>query len=161
MFASALLALPKSVIKLPKTILQYAIRAAKVLPPGLIYLSSSSILYYCAIVLCVIFLSLFWSYPAWVLDCTLHFPDCAFRKTGARTEPEQPSIEECFTALYVCFPDSYQEPYGQLCMWRKCSVMCFNVGCMRSRATFQGRLVFVLVNVEAVFFSNVKHIYIA
>lgn len=59
MFASTLLALPKSVIKLPKTILQYAIRAAKVLPPGLIYLSSSFILSYCAIVLCVIFLSLF------------------------------------------------------------------------------------------------------
>lgn len=59
MFASALLALPKSLIKLPKTILQYAIRAAKVLLQGLIYLSSSSILYYCAIVLCVVFLSLF------------------------------------------------------------------------------------------------------
>lgn len=59
MFVSALLALSKSVIMLPKTTLQYAIRAAKVLPQGLIYLSLPSIFFYCAFVLGVMFLSLF------------------------------------------------------------------------------------------------------
>lgn len=158
MFASALLALPKSVIKLPKTILQYAIRAAKVLPPGLIYLSYSSILYYCAIVLCVIFLSLFGpTQPVcFIAHCIFTFSAVQSRKLVHGPILNGQAFDECLTALYVCFPGSYQDPYGQLCIWRKCTVMCFTVGCVRCRATFQGRLGFMLVDVEAVFYHQYK-----
>lgn len=154
MFASALLALPKSVIKLPKTILQYAIRAAKVLPPSLIYLFSSSILYYCAIVLCVMFLFLFGhtqsgGFTARCIFLTLAFKNCAFTKTGAESEPEHPSIEDVSQLCVSVF----QADIGAALHVKemRCVVLwdCRTVGCVKSRTTFQLRLVFAL----AVFFS--------